>query len=83
MATSTRRQWFLLGLMILMMSTQFSSGDCRVFRPTTNDSTTTAGAESVGMTSFPVSSNNSNSRSSTKNLAFTLASGPSKRGPGH
>jgi len=62
---------------------------CRPLR-STNSTIIAAGCQqvdgtrgSMGMASFVVSSNNSSSRPSVRSLMFKMASGPSKRGPGH
>ncbi|EXB89250.1 hypothetical protein L484_006804 [Morus notabilis] len=90
--------WFALGLILIMIvSSQFSQADCRALRSTTNtvgangDCEQAGGSghdQMVGMSSFAVSSNNSDISNSTsrplaRSLAFRLASGPSKKGPGH
>ncbi|CAK9154816.1 unnamed protein product [Ilex paraguariensis] len=41
------------------------------------------GADSKGTSPFALSSNSSTGRRSVRNLKSKLASGPSKRGPGH
>ncbi|KAJ6399983.1 hypothetical protein OIU84_015608 [Salix udensis] len=88
--SSLRSLWFVLGLLLLVVSTEMRAVHCRALRSAT--STTTAAIEyqqvdgaqeSKGMASFVVSSNNSSSRSSLRSFMFKLASGPSKRGPGH
>ncbi|KAF5174902.1 hypothetical protein FRX31_035511 [Thalictrum thalictroides] len=82
--------------MMVLVSTQLSLVQCRTLRP---DGISTGceqedhhgNENSVGIASFLVSSNNSSSSSSStstrdstvKSLAFKLASGPSKKGPGH
>lgn len=77
------------------MTTQFNEADARVLRSTANTDAgaggcdQSEGGEMVGMASFAVSSNNSSSSSGSstrplaRSLAFRLASGPSKKGPGH
>ncbi|KAM1118888.1 hypothetical protein ACFX2I_043151 [Malus domestica] len=90
--------WVVVGLMVLIVSSQFAQVDCRTLKSTaSNNATTTSGgckggdgAEEAagGMANFAVSSNyNSSSRTdrrpSMKSLALRLASGPSKKGPGH
>lgn len=87
--------WFVLGLAILIVSTEFVQVDCRALR---SDSTGEGckeqgdGAEAMaGMGSFAVSSsfnsssndNSTDHRPSLRSLMFRLASGPSKKGPGH
>lgn len=87
--------WFVLGLAILIVSTEFVQVDCRALR---TDSTTGEGCKEqggatamAGMGSFAVSSsfnsssndNSTDHRPSLRSLMFRLASGPSKKGPGH
>lgn len=88
--------WFVLVMTILVLSTEFVQVDCRALR---SDSTAGDGCkeqadgaeEMAGMGSFAVSSsynssssnNNTTHRPSVRSLMFRLASGPSKKGPGH
>ncbi|XP_059636955.1 uncharacterized protein LOC132279050 [Cornus florida] len=80
----------VLGIVLLVMSTQFSAVNCRALRSTV-DTAVMAGCgdeatgASMGTTPFAVASNNSSSGAFevVRKLAFKLASGPSKRGPGH
>ncbi|KAJ6730120.1 hypothetical protein OIU85_020962 [Salix viminalis] len=89
-STKTRRSvkslWFVLGLIMLVVSTEMGAVHCRPLR-SANSTNIAAGCQqsdgSMGVASFVVSSNNSSSRSSVRSLMFKLASGPSKRGPGH
>lgn len=74
---------FVLGMIILVISAQFSVGECRALR-SMGACEQVDGAESAGMASFVVSSKNSSTNhSSARRLAFRLASGPSKKGSGH
>ncbi|KAB2619445.1 hypothetical protein D8674_015314 [Pyrus ussuriensis x Pyrus communis] len=99
-SADSRCLWVVMGLMVLIVSSQFAQVDCRTLKSRTakdNAATTTRGgckggdgAEKAGggMATFAVSSNyNSSSstdrRPSMRSLAFRLASGPSKKGPGH
>ncbi|KAM0968341.1 hypothetical protein ACFX13_017015 [Malus domestica] len=91
--------WVVMGLMVLIVLSQFAQVDCRTLKSrTASDNATTTrggckggdGAEKAGggMATFAVSSNYSSSsstdrRPSMRSLAFRLASGPSKKGPGH
>ncbi|EYU36351.1 hypothetical protein MIMGU_mgv1a020559mg [Erythranthe guttata] len=78
---------------LLVICSQFCPADCRALRPEPEATSTTTAARMDGggsdtsmTTAFLVSSNNSSisgSRLSVRGLAFILASGPSKRGPGH
>ncbi|KAF9668516.1 hypothetical protein SADUNF_Sadunf14G0011700 [Salix dunnii] len=87
--SSLRSLWFVVGLTLLVVSTEMRAVHCRALRSTTSTITTTGyqqvdGAQgSKGMASFVVSSNNSSRRPSLRSFMFQLASGPSKRGPGH
>ncbi|KAL9446245.1 hypothetical protein AB3S75_014003 [Citrus x aurantiifolia] len=90
--TSTRSLCIALCVItLLMVSAQFDMGDCRALRSTTmtvEDRAVTGcnGADQSEVppsNSVPVSSNNATNDSSSRDLAFTLASGPSRRGPGH
>ncbi|KAI5563806.1 hypothetical protein POPTR_014G022000v4 [Populus trichocarpa] len=87
--SSMKSLWFALGLMLLVVSTEMRVVHCRALRSTSSTITTTGyqqvdGAqESKAMASFVVSSNKSSGRPSLRSLMFKLASGPSKRGPGH
>lgn len=82
---------FVLGITILVVSAQFSLGECRSLRSPSGTAMAAckqvdgADQSGVGMASFVVSANNSSSSrpSLRRNLASTLSSGPSKRGGGH
>ncbi|KAJ6391208.1 hypothetical protein OIU77_025236 [Salix suchowensis] len=84
--SSVKSLWFVLGLIMLVVSTEMGAVHCRPLR-STNSTIIAAGCQqvdgSMGMASFVASSNSSSSRSSVRSLMFKLASGPSKRGPGH
>lgn len=92
-ATSMKSHLFVLGITIMVVSAQFRLGESRALRPTKGSTPMAAcgqheadGAEQpVGMGSFVVSSNNSSSttHSPQRSLDAKLASGPSKKGPGH
>ncbi|KAL8487585.1 hypothetical protein ACS0TY_024049 [Phlomoides rotata] len=72
---------FILVIIVLVLGLQLSQADCRALRPAT-----VADGGAAGTTVLAVSSDNSGGRSSllsVRGLAFILASGPSKRGPGH
>ncbi|KAM1118889.1 hypothetical protein ACFX2I_043152 [Malus domestica] len=97
--SSSNCVWVVMGLMVLIVSSQFAQVDCRTLKSTTasvNATTTSGGCKggdgaeeaAGGMASFAVSSNYNSSSStdlcpSMRSLAFRLASGPSKKGPGH
>ncbi|KAK9270146.1 hypothetical protein L1049_025722 [Liquidambar formosana] len=86
--TSMKSLWFVLGVMLLVASTQLSLVHCRPLRSTADGVVDAGckqvdGADSVGLNSFAVSSNNSSSRSNARSLAYKMTSGPSTRGPGH
>lgn len=91
MKSSSLQQWFVLSLIVLIVTTEFGLADCRALPSKTTNNAGNAGCEQVdsvggqevGMASFSVSSNNSSSRPLARSLAFRLASGPSKKGPGH
>ncbi|PIA27044.1 hypothetical protein AQUCO_08300018v1 [Aquilegia coerulea] len=83
---------FILMIVMLLVSTELSLVQCRTLRPagisTGCEQEDHQGNEnSAGIASFLVSSNNSSSSTSrdstVRSLAFNLASGPSKKGPGH
>ncbi|XVF36355.1 hypothetical protein REPUB_Repub19eG0051500 [Reevesia pubescens] len=82
-----KRILLLLALLVLLVSTEFAAVHGRALRSTTDNVVVKRGCEkqggSVGVPSFVVSANNSSSRNSFRSLAFRLASGPSKKGPGH
>ncbi|EOY15813.1 hypothetical protein QQP08_022608 [Theobroma cacao] len=87
--SSMKRHLFVLGLLALLVSTEFTAVDGRALRSKTNN-VVVAGCEEQGgadeqvaVSTFAVSANNSSSRPSVRSLASRLASGPSKRGPGH
>ncbi|XP_034677217.1 uncharacterized protein LOC117907698 [Vitis riparia] len=85
---SVKSLWFVLAVLVLVVSTQSSFVHCRALRSTVDVAAAAAAAiqgdESVGVAnSSAVSSNNSSKRSSVRSLTYKLASGPSKRGPGH
>ncbi|XWS24161.1 hypothetical protein CRYUN_Cryun28dG0076900 [Craigia yunnanensis] len=90
--SSKKRILFVLGLFVLLVSTEFDVVHGRALRSTTTDNVVVnpgceeqggANNEAVGVSSFAVSANNSSNRNSFRSLAFRLASGPSKKGPGH
>ena len=79
---SMKRLMFVLGLLIMVVSTQFNVvQSSRALRSVSGHGSDHQ--SSVGVVSIAVSSNKASTRSSVKSLAFRLASGPSKRGPGH
>ncbi|KAI4337018.1 hypothetical protein L6164_015480 [Bauhinia variegata] len=82
-----KRLWFVLGFIVLVVATQqFSFVHCRVLKSDASNTEVPQdliAASSIGMTSFPVSSYSSSTRSLLRGLTFRLASGPSKRGRGH
>ncbi|KAF9687531.1 hypothetical protein SADUNF_Sadunf02G0103200 [Salix dunnii] len=87
--SSVKSLWFVLGLIMLVVSTEMGAVHCRPLR-STNSTIIAPGCqqvdgtrESMGVASFVVSSSISGSRLSARSLIFKLASGPSKRGPGH
>ncbi|KAF7817463.1 Transmembrane protein [Senna tora] len=80
--------WGVLGMIMLVVSCHFSFAHCRVLRSETEDGCKNMMKESessLGMASFAVSSNNATvtQRPSLRTLEFLLASGPSRKGPGH
>ncbi|XVF64130.1 hypothetical protein PTKIN_Ptkin09bG0142800 [Pterospermum kingtungense] len=89
--SSVKRILVILGLLAMLVSTEFVAVHGRILR-STRDNVVVPGLEGqVGAENKPVgvppitaaSADNSSSRNSLKTLAFRLASGPSKRGPGH
>ncbi|KAE8674562.1 Ran-binding protein 1-like protein c [Hibiscus syriacus] len=71
---------FVLVLLVLFVSTEFAAVGSRPLR----SSTTAAGGNDEAVAfRVPISANNSGSGTSFTSLAFKLASGPSKKGPGH
>ncbi|GAA0157899.1 hypothetical protein LIER_38543 [Lithospermum erythrorhizon] len=90
MEISTKKVSLVLILILVLISTELSMGvHCRAIKdsmaPTKNTGRVGLDPSSVDMDDFVVSSNNSSNGGSTslKGLAFKLASGPSKKGPGH
>ncbi|KAK8512437.1 hypothetical protein V6N13_083015 [Hibiscus sabdariffa] len=89
-----KRLLFVMGLMALLVSSQLVVVvHGRILRSTTTLDEKVTGArgsdEQRGATVLPSPSpsdsaaNDSGSRSSLRSLGFRLASGPSRRGPGH
>jgi len=76
--------WIVMVMTVLVVSSQFWFVHGRVLRSET-PSEDLKGEEgsSVGMATFAVASNNSITRQFARSLAYKLASGPSKKGPGH
>ncbi|XVE55822.1 hypothetical protein DITRI_Ditri03aG0188100 [Diplodiscus trichospermus] len=84
---------FALVLLALLVSTEFAAVHGRALRSTMADNVVlnpgcqeqggAEGDEAVGVSPIAVSANNSSSRHLFRSLAFRLASGPSKKGPGH
>lgn len=85
-------------LIVLFVSQQSSLVDGRALRQETahiprvdkvagcgeEDRNASGSNSQIGMASFAVSANNDTGRSSViRSLAYKLASGPSRRGPGH
>ncbi|KAM7517024.1 hypothetical protein LguiA_006607 [Lonicera macranthoides] len=91
--TSMKSLLLVLGIVIMVMGSQFNVVECRALRSTSiagGCDQQLEGAElTVGVTTqFAAASDAANtSRSSSselvRSLEFKLASGPSKRGPGH
>lgn len=94
-SSSSSSFWLVFGIMTLLTVSKFGVIECRALRSTIAegcDQATGQGAGSMGMTAqFGVASadhnnsstNESSGESSIRSLMFKLASGPSKRGPGH
>lgn len=88
---SIKRVCLVVALLILAVSTQIGVANCRVLRPTTDETVTGCDQvvdevnQSNGAINSLFSANNSSitGRSSVRSLMFRLASGPSKKGPGH
>lgn len=83
-----RNYSFAFGIIFLLMSTHFSAVHSRYLHPKaakTVTLTATEFKESGGeMVEFIVTStNNTDRRMKMRSIAYKLASGPSKRGPGH
>ncbi|XVE70154.1 hypothetical protein DITRI_Ditri10aG0049200 [Diplodiscus trichospermus] len=90
--SSMKRIVFVLGLLAFLVSTEFAAVHGRALGSTTMDNAVPpagfkeqggADDEAVGVPSFAAPADNSSSHDSFWSLAFKLASGPSKRGPGH
>ncbi|GAU27312.1 hypothetical protein TSUD_05380 [Trifolium subterraneum] len=73
--------WIVLVMTMVLLSCEFCFVQSRVLRTEVQNAGTTE--ESVGMTTFYISSNDSNMHDSARSLAYRLTSGPSKRGRGH
>ncbi|KAE8729368.1 Detected protein of unknown function [Hibiscus syriacus] len=72
---------FVLVLLVLLVSTEFIAVSGRPLR---SSSTNAAKDNDKAVAArVPISANNSRSGNSFTSLAFKLASGPSKKGPGH
>ncbi|WOG98974.1 hypothetical protein DCAR_0418320 [Daucus carota subsp. sativus] len=92
-SSSSLSFWLVFGIVIVLAISQLGAIECRALRSTIAEGCDQPGegANSMGMTQFGVASadhNNSSSdessvESSIRSLLFKLASGPSKRGPGH
>lgn len=97
MAMAKKSSCLVLSIMILFMISQLSVVECRALKSTPSTDNMIAaecdqpgeGANSMSVTQFGVavanndSTNGSNGGSAIRSLMFKLASGPSKRGPGH
>lgn len=79
--------WIVMVMTVLVASSQFWFVHARVLRSETplGDGCEDLKGEAsyVGMATFSVASNNSITRQFARSLAYKLASGPSKKGPGH
>ena len=76
----------VLGMTILVISTQFSVGECRALRAKRAREEVDGAEPGHGAASFGVSStknSSTSSHSSVRSFQYRLTSGPSKRGPGH
>ncbi|KAL3619935.1 hypothetical protein CASFOL_034847 [Castilleja foliolosa] len=78
---------FMFVILVLVMCSQWCPADCRALRPPPETTTATAAAsgscEEVNGTATDKANNLRSSTRRLRGLAFILASGPSKRGPGH
>lgn len=74
---------FVVGLLALLVSTEFTAAYGRSLRSTTKDNVGAHDNIPVPVGVPPITAAASGIRTSLKSLAFKLASGPSKRGPGH
>lgn len=76
--------WIVLVIVMLVMSSQLCFVHSRVLRSKKELKTEVADNSPLRMAPFNVSSNNSTTtRASKRSFAFRMASGPSKKGPGH
>ncbi|GFZ10196.1 hypothetical protein Acr_21g0007950 [Actinidia rufa] len=86
-SASRKSLYLVLAVMVVLTGTRIGDVDCRALReaPDAIIANQVDGAETTGMASFAVSSSNLTGRGSsvTTSLAFNLASGPGKKGPGH
>ncbi|CAL5383796.1 unnamed protein product [Camellia sinensis] len=85
--SSMKSLCLVLCVMVLLMGTHFSVVNCRALQAAMDAliAEQVDRPESTGVASFAFSSNNSSGSgfSIIRSLGFKLASGPSKRGPGH
>jgi len=82
--------WTVMVITVLVLSSQFCFAHGRVLRSEALKTPVGDGCEdlkgegsSLGVATFAVASNNSITRQFARSLAYKLASGPSKKGPGH
>ena len=78
---SGRRLCFVVGVLLMVVSTQFVSVEGRVLKGVADE----AVVEPIGMVAYmaTLDSLSGSSRSAFSSLSFVLSSGPSKKGPGH
>ncbi|CAJ1972734.1 unnamed protein product [Sphenostylis stenocarpa] len=79
--------WIMMVITVVVVSSQFCFVHGRVLRSEALKTPIGDGCEDfkgeLGMATFAVASNNSRTRQFAQSLAYKLASGPSKKGPGH
>ncbi|GAA0150789.1 hypothetical protein LIER_09649 [Lithospermum erythrorhizon] len=92
MEISMKKVSLVLILVLVLIATEFSTVHCRTIKGSMEKGVNMgrigcdeANPSSTGMDQFAVASSNnlSSGRTSLKGLGFKLASGPSKKGPGH
>ncbi|KAK1436609.1 hypothetical protein QVD17_02391 [Tagetes erecta] len=79
-----RNCYFAFGIIFLLITAHFSAVHCRNLRPRAAATVSELKETGGEMVEFIVSSsNNTDRRMKMRSIAYKLASGPSKRGPGH
>lgn len=82
-SASIKRLCFVVGVLVMVASTHFAVVESRVLKSVADGEEKFEGLEPIEVAASVNNKVNSLSSSEFRSLSFVLASGPSKKGPGH